>query len=261
VTESLRTTTFETYRVRNEEMIDISSDSCPDSTSSDESDSSEASESEEPNVTFKNQLTKKIPVTKGELTIYDLPPIENLNIKLPVEELDHMGRVSSIIDVLVVVQSFKNKPVMNLDSILFLKTGCPLGHVFDVFGPVVAPLYSIRFNSVQEIAERNIVLDTPVFYAPNYESPITDYVFYQQLLAVRGSDASWKHNNEPPAEYVDYSDDEQERMAKMKSRAKRKFGDSPSSYRVPPNTPNSPKMLSNYSVNSNSLNAPKFFQM
>ncbi|RWS31288.1 H/ACA ribonucleoprotein complex non-core subunit NAF1-like protein [Leptotrombidium deliense] len=248
----------ETYRVINSEMIDISSDSESDSSSSSESESSDESEcKQESSCQTKN---KKIPVTKGELTVYDLPPIENLNITLPVEDLDHMGRISSIIDFLVVVQSFKNKPVMNLDSVLFMKNGSPLGHVFDVFGPVVAPLYSIRFNSSQEITERNITIDAPVFYAPNYSSPITDYVFYQQLLAAKGSDASWRHNNEPPSEFVDFSDDEEERMAKMKMRAKRKFGDNHKSYRVPPNTPNSPRQMmnNNISLNSKALNVPHF---
>ena len=31
---------------------------------------------------------------------------------------------------------------------------------------------------------------------------------------MKGSDASWENNNEPPDRYLDFSDDEQERMAK-----------------------------------------------
>lgn len=31
---------------------------------------------------------------------------------------------------------------------------------------------------------------------------------------MKGSDASWEDNNEPPLEYLEYSDDEQERKAK-----------------------------------------------
>lgn len=31
---------------------------------------------------------------------------------------------------------------------------------------------------------------------------------------MKGSDASWKHNNEPPEMYLDYSDDEQEAVAR-----------------------------------------------
>lgn len=35
---------------------------------------------------------------------------------------------------------------------------------------------------------------------------------------MKGSDASWEDNNEPPEKYIDYSDDEEERRAKAKSR-------------------------------------------
>lgn len=31
---------------------------------------------------------------------------------------------------------------------------------------------------------------------------------------MKGSDASWKHNNEPPDAYLDFSDDEQESLAR-----------------------------------------------
>ncbi|RWS10143.1 H/ACA ribonucleoprotein complex non-core subunit NAF1-like protein [Dinothrombium tinctorium] len=231
------------YRVKNEEMIDISSHD--DSSSSSLFSSSEIedndSETEACDNVSKQELVKKMPRTKGELTVYDLPPIETLSIEVSVEQLFHIGRVASIVDILVVVQSFKRMPVMNLDSILFLKDCKPLGRVFDVFGPVVEPLYSVRFNSEEEIKQRDVVVDMPVYIAPDYQSPITDYVFYQHLLAMKGSDASWKHNHEPPEEFLDFSDDEEERMSKLKAKAKRKRNAlSPAACKVPPNTPSTP---------------------
>lgn len=40
---------------------------------------------------------------------------------------------------------------------------------------------------------------------------------------MKGSDASWKHNNEPPEAFLDYSDDEQEAMARKMRSGKSQF--------------------------------------
>ncbi|GFU80418.1 hypothetical protein TNCV_3521901 [Trichonephila clavipes] len=40
------------------------------------------------------------------------------------------------------------------------------------------------------------------------------------LVRQKGSDASWKNDNEPPEEFIDYSDDEKEKAAKQKKKAK-----------------------------------------
>lgn len=186
------------------------------------------------------------PRTPGELGLEDLPPIEQLSIKARVEDLVHLGRIATIIDCLVSVQSFKGQAALDLDSVLFLKDGSPIGLIFEVFGPVKEPRYLIRFNSREEIEERNLNVDLPVYCAPTLGAPITSYVFTTDLMKMKGSDASWKHNNEPPEDLREFSDDEQERMFKLKSKSKRKSNTpmgrrtpfaSPSALRAPPNTP------------------------
>lgn len=84
----------------------------------------------------------------------------------------------------------------------------------------------MRFNSKNEI--KNLEINSPVYYVENnqnHQRLITKYVFVQDLQKDKGSDASWKHNNEPPPEELDYSDDEVERIEKWKRKAKsrRKF--------------------------------------
>lgn len=39
-------------------------------------------------------------------------------------------------------------------------------------------------------------------------------------LSAKGCDASWKHDNEPPEDQVEFSDDEEERNAKAKFKGK-----------------------------------------
>lgn len=78
----------------------------------------------------------------------------------------------------------------------------------------------LRFNSQREILDAKLQLNSPVYYAEGQQQPITKYVFVHQLEKEKGTDASWKHNNEPPPSEIDYSDDEVERIEKWKKKAK-----------------------------------------
>lgn len=95
-----------------------------------------------------------------------------------------------------------------------------IGLIFETFGPVEKPYYSIRYNGIDSIHQRQIELNQEVFYAPK-ETTYTKYVFVQELKALKGSDASWEDDNEPPKFAIDYSDDEQERAAKAVQKGKR----------------------------------------
>lgn len=166
--------------------------------------------------------------TKGELTLEELPPVEHLHISMNTSQLQQIGRVSAIVAPLVVIQAFRNTPPLNLDSVLFFRDGSAIGTIFDVFGPVVEPNYSIRFNSKAEIASRGITINMPIYFVPNSPAPITEYVFVSELRKLKGSDASWFDNNEPPENVKEYSDDEQERKDRLKSKAKRRHNQSSS---------------------------------
>ncbi|CAN7997612.1 unnamed protein product, partial [Ixodes hexagonus] len=153
--------------------------------------------------------------TPGELDIDDLPPIEELRISVPQAELRQAGTVHSTVDQLLVVESCPGQPVLDLDSVLFVADGASLGQVFDVFGPVSRPFYVVRFNSAQDLAERGLAHGAAVFYAPLH-ADVTLYVLESEVRKLRGSDASWENNNEPPPECLDFSDDEQERQVRRK---------------------------------------------
>lgn len=165
--------------------------------------------------------------TPGELDIEDLPPIEDLHITLPRTELRQAGRVKHAVDQLLVVESERGQPVLDLDSVLFRADGTALGRVFDVLGPVAAPYYTVRFNSAQELTERALEPGEPVLYAPLH-ADVTQYVLESEVRKQRGSDASWENNNEPPPEHLDFSDDEQEREVRKQLRASRAAGCAPS---------------------------------
>lgn len=95
-----------------------------------------------------------------------------------------------------------------------------VGPVFDVIGPVKQPLYVIRFNSSDEIVDLKVEMNYPIYYSENPQRSLTKYVFVDNLIREKGSDASWKYDNEPPPDALDYSDDEVERVECWKRAAK-----------------------------------------
>jgi H/ACA ribonucleoprotein complex non-core subunit NAF1 len=185
-------------------------------------DSGEEDEEEEEDDGESELQKGKPPKTKGELTLDDLPPVEHLHISMPVTQLQQIGRVFAIVPPLVVIQAFRNTAPLNLDSVLFYRDGSAIGSIFDVFGSVLEPSYTIRFNSNAEIASRGIAVNMPVYFVPQSAASITEYVFVSELRKIKGTDASWLDNNEPPEHVKEYSDDEEERRGNMKSKAKRR---------------------------------------
>lgn len=134
-----------------------------------------------------------------------------------------VGSVRSVIGPLVVVEAREGLPALNMDTILFLEGRKVMGQVFETFGPVASPFYSVRYNCESDIERLGIEPHQTVFYAPS-ESQYTHYIFLEQLTSLKGSDASWEDNNEPPDKFIDFSDDEEERRFKAKKRNKSKEG-------------------------------------
>ncbi|KAJ8714888.1 hypothetical protein PYW08_004869 [Mythimna loreyi] len=161
------------------------------------------------------------PKVNGEMGLDDLPPIEDLAISLPAQETTKMGIIASIVDRLVIVRALPETPAVDLDSVLFLDNGSKaLGKVFDVFGPITEPHYCVRFNSVEHVRERGVQPGMDVYIAP--QSQHTNYVFLSELMKIKGSDASWLHDVEPPPHQLEYSDDEEERKANKARREQRR---------------------------------------
>ncbi|XP_016963949.1 H/ACA ribonucleoprotein complex non-core subunit NAF1 [Drosophila biarmipes] len=160
------------------------------------------------------------PKVRGEMLLDELPPIHQLEITVPEDECVELGKVQSIVDQLVLVSVLPNSMLFDLDTVLFLEKGRKvLGEVFDVLGQVADPLYCVRFNSNQQILDRGIKVGDVVYCAPKTEH--TQFVILSKLMQVRGSDASWEHDVEPPSRYIDYSDDDEEREARQEQRKRR----------------------------------------
>ncbi|XP_068607584.1 H/ACA ribonucleoprotein complex non-core subunit NAF1 [Brachionichthys hirsutus] len=190
---------------------------------SDSSSSSSSSSSPAPVSVEDESFTQPAPVkTRDEVLLEELPAVEEVSITLPEDvELLPVGTVSNIIQQLVIIQSLKDMPPLTDDSIIFTSDRVSLAKVFEVFGPVSSPLYILRFNSVEQISSKGLREGLSVYYAPAIKE-YTGYIFVKQLKLLEGSDASWKNDHEPPAEALDYSDDEKEHDAKRKIKRSKK---------------------------------------
>eukprot|EP00871_Galdieria_phlegrea_P002266 jgi/Galph1/303/GphlegSOOS_G5125.1 len=198
------------------------------SSSSDES--SSLSESEENNIFEEREfssllaaleededdLSEAPPKTKNELLPEELPPIEETFPDISADfEITLVGRIHSIVESYVVVESVEVYPVLDEGSLVVFEDRTPVGRVFDVFGPVKQPYYSIRVNSSQVGEKLNQCVGQSVFFVREYSSFVD-----LNSANVKGSDASWFHDEEIPEELQECSDDEVEMKMKKSKNAR-----------------------------------------
>ncbi|KAJ3054179.1 hypothetical protein HK097_002501, partial [Rhizophlyctis rosea] len=157
--------------------------------------------------------------TKNELSA--LPPVEPINIEIPKElPLTLVGTIFGLVEETVIVQAVASGEVMvlDMDSILVFEDREVVGRIFDTFGPVTRPLYSIRFNTKEEIDAEKYKLGRDVYYIKD----LAKFVFTQPLKKMKGSDASNIHDEEVGEDDMEFSDDEQEAEHKRQLKSKRK---------------------------------------
>uniref|UniRef100_V5EPX4 H/ACA ribonucleoprotein complex non-core subunit NAF1 n=1 Tax=Kalmanozyma brasiliensis (strain GHG001) TaxID=1365824 RepID=V5EPX4_KALBG len=204
------------------------------------------------------------PVTKNEILApqVDQPATQELSEaeKLTLRKL---GKVHSIVDSVVVVEQdvHQNKQadgasasgasvpidstgrqgerqgeysVLDTGSLLCFEDGKVLGLVFETFGSIHNPMYSIRFASAAAIDRELVKPGETVFYLPSQST----YVLTQLLRQMKGSDASNMWDEEVAEDEIDYSDDEQEAEAKRRSMSHQSYGGyggGHAGYGAPPN--------------------------
>ena len=149
------------------------------------------------------------PRTKNEL---ETLPLEQLVFPLPQNsQLIGTGTVKKIFGNQVTVESLPMSPVLDLSTPIFLE-GHPesFGVVEDVFGPVSKPFYLVR---ISDQVDKSILSGCSVFCA----SQLSSFVVPEKIYT-KGSDASGLWDEEPDEKDLEYSDDEEERVAKKKGK-------------------------------------------
>ncbi|KAJ3249673.1 hypothetical protein HDU77_007577 [Chytriomyces hyalinus] len=153
--------------------------------------------------------------TKNEM---DLPPIEKLDIVIPeTADLKEIGEVFALVNNTLVIQSTPIESItLDADSILCTADRKVFGKVFETFGPVKEPMYSVLYSP--DVNDVKVEVGDKVFYV----SEMAKFVFAAQLKAMKGSDASNFYDEEVADHEREFSDDEQEQEFRAQRKLERK---------------------------------------
>jgi len=164
-----------------------------------------------------------VPVAVNDLDPADYPKIPSVrDIAIPPQvKMTRLGEVHQVLHdpiPLVVVAADAESPTLADESMVFDGERKPVGLIFETFGTVKKPFYSIRFNTVDELKQINLKQGAQI----NFGEGFSEFVNVRQLLAQKGSDASWEHDVEVDTQHQEFSDDEEEKQAKKSRRDEHK---------------------------------------
>ncbi|GFP57924.1 H/ACA ribonucleoprotein complex non-core subunit NAF1 [Trichoderma asperellum] len=156
--------------------------------------------------------------TKNELPDEIIPkPDVTITPEMAIEEL---GAIEHIVENIMLVKAFTPGEYQVLDSgsILCTPERVVIGVIAETIGKVLQPMYTVMFNSAEEIKELGLEVGAKVFYPVDHAS----YVFTEPLKNLKGSDASNLHDEEIADEEIEFSDDEKEAEYKRSLKQKKK---------------------------------------
>ncbi len=140
----------------------------------------------------------------------------------PEMKIEPLGNIQFVVETTIVIQSQLPGEVQVLDSgsVLCKEDRTVIGALAEVLGNVRSPMYTVGFASEEELNGLGLVVGMPIFYSVEH----ANYVFTQPLKAAKGTDASNLHDEEVPAEEMEFSDDEKEAEYKKQQKLKRRGG-------------------------------------
>ncbi|GAA5962825.1 hypothetical protein JCM3765_001535 [Sporobolomyces pararoseus] len=135
-------------------------------------------------------------------------------------EIAKFGKVESVIETVVVIKADTSGDWRVLDegTVVCWEDKTVIGSIFETFGSVQQPFYSLRFPSNSPPDPTVFALQKPVFYAPSH----AQFVFTRDLRSLKGSDASNVWDEEVGAGEIEFSDDEEEAEYKKRLKQERK---------------------------------------
>ncbi|KAL0048917.1 hypothetical protein WJX82_002315 [Trebouxia sp. C0006] len=145
-----------------------------------------------------------------------LAPVEPLHVEIGESEpLLAAGTISSILEGTIVVQEAENGRALCEGTVLCSEDRIAIGRIEDTFGPVMCPLYTLRWAGRGDMPS-SLALDAPVFTTQK----LAEYLLAEQLYT-NGAAAE----DDLEEEEIEFSDDEKEAEYKRKLKAKRKQRD------------------------------------
>ncbi|TID28347.1 hypothetical protein CANINC_002525 [Pichia inconspicua] len=160
------------------------------------------------------------PRTKNEIVDFQVPSLPD-DYKIEKEtKIQLVGCISGIVEKNVLIKSFSSaeERVLSEGTVFCFEDRTPLGLLFEVFGKLQAPIYSVKFNTIEEASNWNDKKGADVFFVV----PTAEYISTSMIKKMKGTDASNFNDEELPEEEQEFSDDEKEAAAKKGKKRKKK---------------------------------------
>lgn len=160
------------------------------------------------------------PRTKNEIIDFQVP---SLPVDYTIEDqtkIQLVGYLSGVVEKNVLIKSLSSaeERVLSEGTVFCLEDRTPIGLLFEVFGKLQAPIYSIKYNTVEEALKWVDKKGENVYFVV----PTAEYLSTFMIRKMKGTDASNFNDEEIPEDEQEFSDDEKEAAAKKNKKRKKK---------------------------------------
>lgn len=131
----------------------------------------------------------------------------------PKMTLEPMGELLRIVERTAVIKAMLSGEyrILEENSILCFEDRSIIGVLFETFGRVEEPMYTVKFNTTEEADALKDRLGQKVCFVVQ----ASKFVLTDQIKSIRATDASNWHDEELPIEDQEFSDDEKEQEFKQ----------------------------------------------
>ncbi|KAK6888278.1 H/ACA ribonucleoprotein complex non-core subunit NAF1 [Candida tropicalis] len=145
-----------------------------------------------------------------------LPEDYKIPENAPIEEI---GEITGMVENTLIIKAKTSGEfrVLQEKSIFCFEDRTVIGPLFEIFGRVQQPVYSVKFNSEDEFNKFKGCKGKSVYYVV----PDSQFLYTDSIKHIKGTDASNCHDEELPEEEQEYSDDEKESAAKQAKKKKK----------------------------------------
>lgn len=159
-------------------------------------------------------------VSKNEILDFKVPSIPD-DYKIDENsKIQYIGFISGVVDKSVLVKATMSAEynVLNEGTVFCYEDRTPVGLLYEVIGRLQTPIYTIRFNTLEEAEKFKDKKGTKIFYVES----TAEFLSTQQIRQYKGTDASNWHDEEIPEDEQEFSDDEKEALSKKNKKKKKK---------------------------------------
>ena len=121
-------------------------------------------------------------------------------------QLEYVGNIIRVAGKNIIISAAVSGEfrVLEEKSVFCMEDRTPIGVLYETFGRVQAPLYSVKFDSTEAAEQYKNRIGEKVYYVVS----ASKFLFTDSIKNMKGSDASNLHDEEIPEEEQEYSDDE-----------------------------------------------------